>query len=907
MRSLRENNVIPTLFDAIKSKDINKKEGALLAVEALIGSLGRMFEPYLIKILPSILTCFGDGDRNVRETAGDTARAAVKHLRETPDGGLGVKLFLPSLLSALQDKSWRTKQGATEMLGSLSHCAPLQLSSSLPLVVPRLIAVLADTHPEVIFSAKRALYQVGSVIKNQELRDVSEELLQAIIDPVTKIPTCLKTLLNTKFVHFIDAPSLALVMPVLQRALKDHSTSIKTQACRILGIMAGLADVKDLSYYFGDVIPRLQVALVDSNPEVRAESARALGLLASGMDEKNLHATLSWLVETLKNGATAVDRSGAAQGLSFVLHGLDPARIHAFLPEFLASADAVKGVAKEGFLMVFFYLPEAFGDQLAPFIGALLPTLLKGLAEEDENVRDTALHAGQILIKNYSDECLLLLLPNLVEGTRNACWRTRFGTVHLLGDLLRHLSGASGIGYARDEDSLAIVKTQAPLVTRLGEECTRRLFSLLFVLRTDLNGPVKEVAARIWKDLVHNTVVLLSGILPDLLDCILAYLGSPVSELSSMARASLEDVVRRLGTRVVPELLLILETRLKDPDQLKREGLCLGLACLLTFTSREQAAGHINQLVPLCFNCLSDPSALVRKAAAGAFPHVITSLGPKHSKIFFFRLLGSLAGASNTDLFVDGLCQVMLVKSEAFMPHVASFFLERPLSAESGNLLAQLVTRAGEVAFPYIGSLLDKFINKCSEEESFVENTRVLLYSLSEAGVDIAIDTLLKSIRSEQQQIKDASCLLLSTFCLDKHADCRLQRADLLLQLILLFDSKLFYSHVKLAVDALLMSTPPENYELFVPAVHNGFTRIYRRKKMFSAFSFGKGIDSFLPLLLGALVNASSDHQELAAQSLGILLRLTPLAKLSTSSFVKIVGRLIFRCGNGGAVMVYHI
>jgi hypothetical protein len=46
------------------------------------------------------------------------------------------------------------------------------------------------------------------VIKNQELRDVSEELLQAIIDPVTKIPTCLKTLLNTKFVHFIGLLSI---------------------------------------------------------------------------------------------------------------------------------------------------------------------------------------------------------------------------------------------------------------------------------------------------------------------------------------------------------------------------------------------------------------------------------------------------------------------------------------------------------------------------------------------------------------------------------------------------------------------------------------------------------------------------------------------------------------------------
>lgn len=212
---MKEFDVISRLRAATEDKKrYEPRQGAMFAFEKLSNTLGRLFEPYIEFVLPLLLSSFGDTTADVREATQDAARVIMGNL-----SGYGVKLILPSLLSGLDEKQWRTKKGSIELLGMMAYCSPRQLSLSLPIVIPRLSDVLTDSHAQVRAAANKSLKQFGEVISNPEIQSLVPVLLKALVDP-DKTPMALTSLLKTSFMHYIDHSSLALVSPTVISSIK---------------------------------------------------------------------------------------------------------------------------------------------------------------------------------------------------------------------------------------------------------------------------------------------------------------------------------------------------------------------------------------------------------------------------------------------------------------------------------------------------------------------------------------------------------------------------------------------------------------------------------------------------------------------------------------------------------------
>jgi hypothetical protein len=895
---LKEKRIMSTLKGAADNKkDANQRQGVFLAYELLSLILGRLFEPYVIQLVPQLLAGFGDTSADVREACLDAAKTSFSTL-----SSFGVKQVLPILLEGLDDQQWRSKKGACDSLGAMAYLDPNQLALSLPDIIPPLTTVLTDSHKEVRSSANRSLQRFGEVISNPEIKSVVNIILKALSDPTKYTDDALDALIKIQFAHFLDSPSLALVVRILERGLGDRSGT-KRKSAQIIGSLAYLTERKDLVAHLPILVDGLRVAIVDPVPTTRATASKALGSLVEKLGEDALPDLIPSLMSTLKSDTGAGDRLGSAQALSEVLAGLGTSRLEETLPSILQNVASSRASVREGFMSLFIFLPACFGNSFANYLSKIIPPILGGLADDVESIRDTALRAGRLLVKNFATKAIDLLLPELERGLADDSYRIRLSSVELVGDLLFNLTGISGKVEEEEEAEEGAKEAGQSLLEVLGEEKRNKVLSALYICRCDTSGLVRTASINVWKALVA-TPRILRELVPTLTQLIIRRLASSNMEQKVIAGNALGELIRKAGDGVLATLLPTLEEGLHTTDTDAKQGICIALRELISSATPEQLEDYEKTLIQVVRTALVDPDAEVREAAAEAFDALQQILGKKSVDQVLPYLLNLLRSEDDAQNALSALLTLLTdqARSNVILPNLLPTLLTSPMSAFNARAIASLAEVASSAMTRRLPNILNTIMDNvitCKDEDlrSELETSfdKVLLSVDEYDGLNTAMSVMLALSKHDDERRRIRADMHLAKFFAEYEEDFSRYYPDLIRALLISFDDG-DKEVVKAAWTALSTLTSKrlrkEEMESLVISTRQTLNQVGVAGADLPGFSLPKGINAILPIFLQGLMNGSVDQRTQAALAISDVIDRTS-AKALQPFVTQITGPLI--------------
>lgn len=736
--SIKEFDIINHIKSAIEDKKSpESRQGGLFLIETLSRLFKRLFEPYVMPVLPHLLGCFGDSSLDVRSAAIEAAMVITSGLSSHC-----VKLVLPAVLDGLEDTKWRTKVGSVEMLGAFSNLAPKQLSANLPTIIPKLTDVLKDSHKNVRQSAANALENFTNIVGNPEIKQMSPTLMKALADPTKDTMLALNCLINTRFSHLIDAPSLALVVPVLERGLKERGTEIKKRSSHILGSIISLVEKKDFLPYLPKFLPLLREILIDPVPEARSIAARAIGILVSKMGEENFPSLVTDLFRILKSNGTGVDRQGSAQGLAEVLAGVGTERLDQVMPEIIANSHSDKAYMREGSVILLTFLPATFKENFVPYLQNAVSCLLDGISDEYEHVRDASMKACYAIIDRFSQKSVELLLPHLESGLFDGNWRVRESCVKLLGELFYKISGIRGKTYMEEdeEDEYGSETGRRAIVQSIGQDKFNSILAALFVARFDSTAIVRQISVQVWKTVVVNTPKTLKQILEKILSLIIDGLSSSNEERKTVSLDCLRDLMQKLGGHVLSKAITILRAKMSQGEDQVRSGSALALAEMITHGGKHHLELYYDELIEMIYISLKDPIAEVRRSGAVSFDGLQRCMGNKVIDNIIPRLLSELEDTSSTEgaIALEALKEIMEIRSNLF-PSLAPSLTAKPITLFHARALTALIRVAGSSTvsrkLTSITENLMESLESTDHEEQLLEALEALMHSVDDPDV----------------------------------------------------------------------------------------------------------------------------------------------------------------------------
>ncbi|KAI0785615.1 P-loop containing nucleoside triphosphate hydrolase protein [Abortiporus biennis] len=282
--SLTDSEITSALYTfATNKKSGYERESAALAFHSLASILGVSSGPLLLPSLPTIFDLYADKGDVVRTAAASASKAILKLF--PPESTPYVFRVLEDIL---EKGKWQSKVGALDAIKAFVNPAREAVARELGSTLPKVEAAMHDTKKEVSSAAIKCATALCTTLANPDLIPHIPSLVKCMSNPDT-VPACIKALSSTTFVAEVTAPALAVLVPLLIRALNDRSMEVQRRTVVVIDNLVKLVrDPNIAATYLNPLVEGVErIAKGAAFPEVRAFAETALNTLSKSGASKD--------------------------------------------------------------------------------------------------------------------------------------------------------------------------------------------------------------------------------------------------------------------------------------------------------------------------------------------------------------------------------------------------------------------------------------------------------------------------------------------------------------------------------------------------------------------------------------------------------------------------------------------
>ncbi|KAI7392922.1 Elongation factor, partial [Hortaea werneckii] len=284
-------------------KDANANQNACEAIAAIAkhADVSPIVQPYLVELLPNVLAAVGHKMVPVKVAAQDAALAITKAVNAN-----AVKALIPHYVNSIRNaQKWPEKMTDLECIEALAETSPAQTAIRVPDLIPIVSEAMWDTKAEVKKKAYGTMEKICQLISNKDIERFIPELIKCIAKP-ENVPETIHLLGATTFVTDVHEPTLAIMVPLLERGLKERETPIKRKSAVIIDNMCKLVeDPNIVASFLPKLMPQLNTNYENmADPEAREKTKQGLDTLVrvgNVQDGKIPEVSHDGDIETVKN------------------------------------------------------------------------------------------------------------------------------------------------------------------------------------------------------------------------------------------------------------------------------------------------------------------------------------------------------------------------------------------------------------------------------------------------------------------------------------------------------------------------------------------------------------------------------------------------------------------------------